>query len=157
MQLAGVQVDGLKNGDLQTAHARLVFGPGAVNLSPGGEDVQVEQSDSGEKGEAPSCDGRFLSFPEHHAVVLQQAAASSKATPRRSVTVAADGSGDYKSVQQAVQELGPGGGTVRIKPGIYREIVRIIAPHVRLEGIDHDPSKAVIVYGNSASTTGSTF
>src|SRR5262249_56779818 len=106
----------------QAAHARLIFGPGGVNLSPVGEDVQIVHSDSGEKGEAPSCDGRFLFFPDTSSVILQRAAASSKAMLRRSVTVAADGSGDYKSVQQAVQQLGSNAGTIPIKPRPYPQL-----------------------------------
>jgi pectin methylesterase-like acyl-CoA thioesterase len=80
-----------------------------------------------------------------------------KAGARNEATVATDGSGDFKSVQEAVDSLTAQGGTVRIKPGTYREVVRIAKPHVRLVGIAEDPAATVIVNGNSAYSSGSTF
>jgi polygalacturonase len=157
LQLDGVALD--QSSDVHAAHARLVLGPGAVNLTPAGEDVTSMATSVGEKGEAPSCNGRFVPFPERTLVPLQSDAAAqvTASSPFRSMTVAADGSGDYKSVQEAIDALSAEGGTIRIKPGTYREVVRIGKPHVRMEGLGGDPAKVVIVYGNSASITGSTF
>jgi polygalacturonase len=158
VQFDGVSLDGIKPGDLSAANARFTFGPGAVNFAPRGENVEVTQSALGEKGEAPQCNLRFVPFPKEDMVVpLQQASGTLASAPPASLTVAADGSGDYRSVQQAIDALGSKGGSVRIKPGTYREVVRVDRPHVRMEGLGDDPSKVVIVYGNSASTTGSTF
>jgi polygalacturonase len=158
MQLAGVVVDGLEPGDLRAAYARLVFGPGPVSFAPTGDDVQVAKIAAGEKGEAPSCGGRFVPFPDGNKLfpLQRSASASSRATAPASVTVAADGSGDYKSVQEGIA-LGSDGGSVRVKPGVYREVLRIATPHVRVEGLGDDPAKVVVVYGNAASITGSTF
>jgi polygalacturonase len=158
-QFDGVAVDGLKPGDLYAAHARFIVGPGAVSFAPRGDDVEVVHGITGEKGEAPQCNLRFIPFPiEGMVIPLQKASAGSKApaTPG-SLTVAADGSGDSSSVQGAIDALGSNGGTIRIKPGTYREVVRVDRPHVRIEGLGDDPAKVVIVYGSSASTTGSTF
>jgi pectin methylesterase-like acyl-CoA thioesterase len=119
--------------------------------------VQTTQTNSGEKGEAPNCNGRFLSFPSGATTTLQSSVNQSRVGSVSMVTVAADGSGDSKSVQEGVDALSPEGGVVRIKPGIYRELVRVAKPHVRLEGLGGDAAKVVIVYGNSASITGSTF
>jgi polygalacturonase len=157
LRLDGVLVDDFDPSRLRAAHARLVAGPGSVNLAASGDDVQTTKSTSGEKGEAPNCNGRFLPFPEAAIVPLQSAVNSSHAGAPSMVTVAADGSGDFKSVQQAIETLSPEGGVVRIKPGIYRELVRVAKPHVRMEGQGGDAAKVVIVYGNSASITGSTF
>jgi polygalacturonase len=158
VQFDGVSVDGLKQGDIRAGNARLIFGPGAVNLSPRGDNVEVTQGAPGEKGEAPQCNSRFVPFPIESIVVrLQQAAGTLLPAPPAIVTVAADGSGDYRSIQQAMDALGSNGGTVRIKPGIYREVVRVDRSHVRMEGLGDDPAKVVVVYGNSAATTGSTF
>jgi polygalacturonase len=157
-QFDGVAVDGLKPGDLRAAHARFVLGPGTVSFSPSGQDVEATRGGTGEKGEAPQCNLRFIPFPKDDVVVpLQRAAPAGDRTSQTSVTVAADGSGDVTSVQRAIDALSPGGGTVRIKPGTYREPVRVDRPHVHLEGMSDDPAKVVIVYGNSAATTGSTF
>jgi polygalacturonase len=154
-QFDGVAVDGLSAGDLRASHAVLTAGPGAMNFTPAGDDVEVIHSATGEKGEAPQCNFRFVPFPEGDRVMPLQKSATAGAPT--SVTVAADGSGDALSVQEGINSLGVDGGLVKIKPGTYREVVRIDRPHVRLEGTEDDPAKVVIVYGNSASTTGSTF
>jgi polygalacturonase len=157
LQLDGVAVD--SPNDVRAAHARFILGPGSVSLAAAGDDVQATRTSAGEKGEVPNCNGRFVPFPEATIVPLQSnVAAPAEATPQpRSVTIAADGSGDYKSVQQGIDALSITGGTIRIKPGIYREVVRVGKPHVRMEGLGDDPAKVVIVYGNSAAITGSTF
>jgi polygalacturonase len=155
MRLDGVAADGARPEDTRAAHARLVFGPGAVNLPAKGEDVEIAKNAEGEKGEAPQCSLKFPPFPsDNSAIPLQQAA---PATAQKKVTVAADGSGDYRRVQEGIDALGPDGGAVLIKPGTYREVVRVAKPNVRMEGQGDDPGKVVIVYGNSASITGSTF
>ena len=76
---------------------------------------------------------------------------------RRSLVVAKDGSGDFTSIQQAVDALPVSGGDIRIKHGTYREVVTIRKPHVHLHGDDADPSSTVIVYGNGAPNSGGTF
>jgi polygalacturonase len=157
LQLDGVAVD--SPSDVRAAHARFLFGPGSVNIAPTGDDAQTAKTNAGEKGEAPNCNGRFVSFPDATIVPLQSAVATpaENASSPGSVTVAADGSGDYKSVQEGIDALSAKGGTVRVKPGVYREIVRVGKPHVRMEGLGDDAAKVVIVYGNSAAITGSTF
>jgi pectin methylesterase-like acyl-CoA thioesterase len=77
-------------------------------------------------------------------------------TSHKIVTVACDGSGNFRSVQEAVASLPSDGGTVRMKPGTYRERVSIAKPHVRLEGDAGHPSGVVIVYNSSHSTAGGT-
>src|SRR5204863_79406 len=117
-------------------------------------------------GTAPSdCKNAFVPFPEGPVVKpqsLPQVAAPIELPPpkignRTEAVVAADSSGDFGSVQDAVDSLVAGGGTIRIKPGTYREVVRIAKPHVRLIGLSDDPSRVLIVYGNSAYSSGSTF
>jgi pectin methylesterase-like acyl-CoA thioesterase len=76
---------------------------------------------------------------------------------QRDVTVAADGSSEYKTVQMGVDALGPDGGTVRIKPGVYREVVHVAKPHVRMQGLGGNAAQVVIVYSNSAGMAGGTF
>lgn len=72
------------------------------------------------------------------------------------MVVAADGSGDFRTVQEAVNALSEDGGTIRVRPGTYREVVTINNSHIRLEGTDSDPSKAVIVFNKSHGTAGGT-
>ncbi|HEY0306709.1 MAG TPA: pectinesterase family protein, partial [Acidobacteriaceae bacterium] len=75
---------------------------------------------------------------------------------KRELTVATSG-GDFTTVQTAVDALPVDGGSVRVGPGTYREVVTIRKPHVRLYGADSDPAKTTIVYGNCAPTSGGTF
>ncbi|MEU3397169.1 pectinesterase family protein [Streptomyces filamentosus] len=83
----------------------------------------------------------------------------------RPATVAADGSGKYRTVQAAVDAV-PAGNTKRvtitIKPGTYREKVTIPAnkPYVTLRGNGDSPDDVVIIgnrhaggYGTSGSAT----
>jgi polygalacturonase len=145
----GVTLGGLERKQVQVAHARITVGPGGLSFIPAGEDVEV----TGKAGSAQpiSCEGRFVPFPEE----VQPA---TKATaPRASVTVAPDGSGDFRSVQQALDQLPKNGGTVRIKPGTYREVVEVTIPNVRLLGNPANPSAVTIVYDKSAGTAGGTF
>ncbi len=73
------------------------------------------------------------------------------------LTVAPDGSGDFRTVQSAIDALPTSGGDVAIKPGIYREVVTIRKPHVRLHGTNDDPAKTSIVFNNTAGNSGGTF
>ena len=64
-------------------------------------------------------------------------AASAENLPKPDLTVAADGSGDFKSVQAAVASIPKANRertVVFVKDGIYREKVRVDAPFVTLRG-----------------------
>lgn len=76
---------------------------------------------------------------------------------RAKLIVAADGSGDYKTVSEAVAVLPATGGAIAVKPGTYREVVTIRKPHVHLYGTDADPAKTVIVFDRTAPKNGGTF
>ncbi|MFF5452547.1 pectinesterase family protein [Streptomyces sp. NPDC012950] len=73
----------------------------------------------------------------------------------RTLTVAKDGTGRYRTVQAAVNAV-PAGNTGRVvisvKPGTYRETVTIPAnkPHVTIQGTGSSRKDTVIVYGNAA-------
>ena len=60
-------------------------------------------------------------------------------------------------MQEGIDSLSENGGTVLIKPGTYREVVHVAKPHVRLQGLADGPEKVVIVYSNSAYSSGGTF
>ncbi|KAB8194030.1 pectin esterase [Nonomuraea phyllanthi] len=80
-------------------------------------------------------------------------------------TVAADGSGTYRTVQAAIDAVPAGNAsrvTITIAPGSYREIVRVPAnkPYITLQGLGSSPADVVIVnnhyagaYGTSGSAT----
>ncbi|MFI6227211.1 pectinesterase family protein [Micromonospora echinospora] len=82
-------------------------------------------------------------------------------TPPPSVTptVAADGSGQYRTVQAAIDAVPTNNTqrvTITIKPGTYRQVVRVPAnkPHITLRGLGSGPSNTVLVFNNSANSHG---
>lgn len=87
-------------------------------------------------------------------------AALAMAAPARADTmlhVSPDAPDAYRSVQAAIDALPATGGTIDIAPGRYREKLRISDNNVTLHGEGASPADVVLVYGDSAATTGSTF
>jgi pectin methylesterase-like acyl-CoA thioesterase len=68
-------------------------------------------------------------------------------------TVAADGSGDCKTVTEA---LASGATDIRIKPGTYRELLVIDRSGVHLRGLGERPQDVVLTYDLSAAAAGGT-
>ncbi|MER5434362.1 pectinesterase family protein [Streptomyces sp. NPDC002588] len=74
------------------------------------------------------------------------------------LTVAADGSGQYRTVQAAVDAVpanNPSRVVISVKPGTYREVVKVPAnkPHVTIQGSGGSRKDTTIVYGNAAGMT----
>ncbi|MEU9830363.1 pectinesterase family protein [Streptosporangium sp. NPDC048047] len=74
-------------------------------------------------------------------------------------TVAADGSGKYRTVQAAIDAVASGNSSrkvITIKPGSYREIVTIPKdkPYITLQGLGSSPRDVVIVNNHSAAQYG---
>jgi pectin methylesterase-like acyl-CoA thioesterase len=83
---------------------------------------------------------------------LLLAVASLGAQPR-AVTVAADGSGDFPTVGAA---LDAGASVIRIKPGVYKQVLNIDRAGVQLRGLGARPEDVVLTYDNSSATAGGT-
>ena len=79
-------------------------------------------------------------------------AAAALAQPRP-VTVAADNSGDFPTVGAA---LDSGATVIRIKPGVYKQVLDIAHPGVQLRGLGAKPEDVVLTYDNSNATAGGT-
>ncbi|GAA2223944.1 pectinesterase family protein [Streptomyces nogalater] len=82
---------------------------------------------------------------------------SAKAAAATTLTVAKDGSGQYTSVQAAVNAVpanNPSRVVIAVKPGTYRETVKIPSnkPHVTLQGTGAGRKDTVIVYNNASGT-----
>ena len=166
LHMDGVTVAHTLEKDLRIAHARLSIGPRSVNFSLQGDDVTVAKSiGQGKPPATAHCKEAFVIFPNASTVHPVQKtmndeeprAFSPRSGTKRRVTVAADGSGDYKTVQDGIDALSADGGTVMVKAGTYREVVHIAKANVRMEGLADDPGKVVIVYSNSAGSSGGTF
>ncbi len=66
----------------------------------------------------------------------------------RTITVAPPGAsraGDFSTVQEAVTAAPETGAVIRIRPGVYREVVHVDKPNIQLRGETDDASKVVIV------------
>ncbi len=59
-------------------------------------------------------------------------------------------------IQAAVDALPATGGTIDLKPGVYREKVSITKPHVRLHGLGRSAGDVVIVWSDGAVDVGGT-
>jgi pectinesterase len=89
-------------------------------------------------------------------MMLSLAASAQKLEAKRVLVVAADGSGQYKTVQEAV-DAAPGGNVrIDIKPGEYRQVVAIAANNVELRGLGKTPQDVVLVYDNTHASAGGT-
>ncbi|MGA8043436.1 MAG: pectinesterase family protein [Terracidiphilus sp.] len=73
------------------------------------------------------------------------------------LTVAPDGSAAFHSLAEAIGQLPDTGGSIAVQPGIYREVVTIRKPHVRIYGLDPDPAKTVLVFSNTGPKSAGTF
>ncbi|MFE5919879.1 pectinesterase family protein [Streptomyces sp. NPDC056468] len=85
------------------------------------------------------------------------AATGTTASTRAATTlsVAKDGSGQYRTVQAAVDAVpanNPSRVVISVKPGTYREVVKVPAnkPHVTIQGTGGSRKDTVIVHGNAA-------
>ncbi|MBT2443338.1 pectate lyase [Streptomyces sp. ISL-36] len=81
--------------------------------------------------------------------------AATTAAAAATLTVAKDGSGQYRTVQAAVDAVPantPSRVVISVKPGTYRETVKVPAnkPHVTIQGAGSSRKDTVIVYGNAA-------
>lgn len=150
--LDNVTVDDQHSEQLLAENADIAIGPRRGNLAPGGTGVSLH--DSGSTPGAPvDCSSRFVAFP-----VLSTAPAADVAIPPEDPTlyVAASGTGDYYSVQRAIDVAPPEGAVISIAPGVYRETVKITKPNIHLRSPYDDPKKTVIIFDKSAGTAGGT-
>ncbi|MER7404141.1 pectinesterase family protein [Streptomyces sp. NPDC000070] len=83
--------------------------------------------------------------------------ASTKAAAATTLTVAKDGSGQYTTVQAAVNAVpanNPSRVVIAVKPGTYRETVKVPSnkPHVTIQGTGGSRKDTTIVYNNASGT-----
>lgn len=75
-----------------------------------------------------------------------------QAAGMKTITVGALGA-DYTTIQAAVNAAPETGAVIRIKPGVYRELVHVDKAGIQFRGDTDDPAKVELVYGNSAAST----
>jgi pectinesterase len=88
--------------------------------------------------------------------VLMACSGLAHAAARKTLVVADDGSGQFKTVQEALDAAPDGNVRIEIKPGEYRQVVAITANGVELHGMGKRPEDVVLVYDNTHASTGGT-
>ncbi len=99
------------------------------------------------------CNNRFPPFPK---LATAPTAAVKIPEDDHVLYVAADGTGDYYSIQRAIDVAPDAGAVISIAPGTYREVLTVDKPHIHLRSPYTDAGKTVIVFDKSAGTSGGT-
>ena len=135
-----VYVDGQLPEQSVAAHAEVRVGPRRGSFVPRSDTVALDASGA-VAGAPPACEGRFTAFPD-----LPEAPAAAVKVPEEDPTlyVAASGSGDYWSIQRAIDVAPPEGAVISVAPGTYRESLVITKPNIRIRSPYSDARKTVI-------------
>lgn len=93
------------------------------------------------------------------AVLLAATRLLGQKPPKPDITVAADGSGQFRTVQDAVDAV-PDGGTrrvvIRIAPGVYKQQLRVPKGKPPITFVGDDAANTILTFGLSAAAAGGT-
>jgi polygalacturonase len=153
LKLNNVFADDQQHSTMQVKDAEIVIGGQRGNLEPMGEDATVRQTPGSAPGKPLDCEARLVPFP-----ALPTAPEIAGVVPPEDKTlyVAADGTGEYYSIQRALDVAPKDGALVLVAPGSYREVLTIDKPNIRLRSANPDASKTVVVNDRSAGANGGT-
>jgi len=152
VRLDNVNIAGPRN-DVRAKHAEIQLGPRRGNFLPVGTDIKLNKGGS-EPAVPLDCSTRFVPFPEPSAAP----GAAVKVPPEdATLYVAASGSGDFYSIQRAIDTAPATGAVISIAPGIYRERLVIDKPNIALISPYADASKTIVVFDKCAATAAGTF
>jgi len=153
--LLGVSLDNVFADDVDAAHllamdARVTLGPSLGNLVPDGRGVTVNRIPNSRPGMPVDCASRFVPFP----ALPSAPRIAVKVLPVDTIMyVAADGTGDFWSIQRAIDVAPASGAVISVAPGTYRETLEIDKAHIVLRSPYEDAGKtAVVPPGDSASS-----
>jgi len=155
--LDNVFADGLPGSAVHASNADIPLGPRLGKLIStgelGGKGVTVTPQAGSVAGTPLACEARFEEYPAN-----PTAPRSATAAPPvdNTLYVATDGSGDFYSIQEALDVAPADGALLLIAPGTYREAISITKPNIELRGSNPDASKTVIAFDKSAGTSGGT-
>jgi len=152
--LNNVYADDQQHATMLVKDAEIGIGASRGNLEPAGADVTLTQTAGAVAGVALNCDARFVAFP---ATDSAPEMAGKVPDEDKTLYVAADGTGDYYSIQRAI-DVAPatGGAVVLVAPGVYREVLTIDKPNITLRSANSDAAKTVVVMDKNGGTSGGT-
>lgn len=148
--LDNVFADAVTPSHVLAMDARIVIGPSLGNLVPGGRNVVASRAPDSRPGRPLACSSRFVPFP-----ALPTAPRLSLTVPPvdHTLYVAADGTGDYWSIQRAIDVAPVTGAVISVAPGIYREALTIGKPHIVLRSAYTDAARTIVVSPKDAAAT----
>jgi polygalacturonase len=153
LQFDNLYADDLANAKIDASNAEITLGPRKGNFAPSGQSITAAEISGAKSGSAISCSNRYAPFPVDASAPEM---ASSAPAEDHTLYVAADGTGEYSSIQKALDAAPSTGGLIVVAPGTYREVITVDKPHIELRGSASDPSKTVIINDLSAGTSGGT-
>jgi pectin methylesterase-like acyl-CoA thioesterase len=151
--LDNVFADDQQHATMLVKNADFTIGSKRGNLEPVGENASIQQTPDSSPGTPLACEARFLPFP---ALPTAPEMAGTVPPEDKTLYVAADGTGDFYSIQHALDAAPKSGATVLVAPGTYREVLTIDKPNIRLRSANGDAAKTVVVMNKSAGTSGGT-
>ena len=151
--LDNVFAEGLSESHVLAEHANVTLGTAVGNLVPQGPGVTVSARRAVIRARRWPAATRFVAFP-----ALQTAPRLPAEIPPgdKTLYVAADGTGDYYSIQRAIDVAPSGGAVISVAPGTYHEVLTIKKPNIVLRSPYQDASRTVVVADRSAGTAGGT-
>lgn len=154
LTLDNVFADDQQDSRIIAKDATVTIGKQRGNLEPNGEDVKIVQTPDSAPGTPLACDARLVPFPPD----TKAPAMAVKVPPvDHTYYVAADGTGDYYSVQQAIDATpAAGNALISVAPGTYREVLTIDKPGIQIRSPYADASKTVVVDDRNAGENGGT-
>ena len=153
LTLDNVFADDQEHSTWLTKDADFTIAGGRGNLEPKGDDVNVNSTGDSSSGKPINCEAHFVPFPD-----LPNAPEMAGTSPPEDETlyVAADGTGDFYSIQRALDAAPKTGALVLVAPGTYREVLTIDKPNIRLRSANMDAGKTMVVNDRSAGANGGT-
>ena len=153
LKLDNVFADDQAHSSMLVKDAEIVIGSKRGNLEPSGDDATVQQSAGSTPGVPRACESRFVPFPT---LATAPEMAGTVLPEDETLYVAADGTGDFYSIQRALDAAPKDGALVLVAPGTYREVLTIDKPNIHLRSANGDASKTVVVNDRSAGANGGT-
>jgi polygalacturonase len=154
IKLDNVFADDQKDSLFYDQDADITIGPQHGDLEPKGDDVAISRAPGSVPGQPLDCSVRFVPFPADTTAPEMTV----KIPPEdKTFYVAADGTGDYYSIQRALDMVPKTGGAVlSVSPGVYREVLTVDKPGITIRSANPDAGKTTVVNDRSAGQNGGT-